>query len=142
MKTSLFKASAAIGFTLLAFNAYAGPASGDKGMDMGGMKMDCKGMENMKDMKMDCMGGKSGKNSAKAGSMSEGEVKGIDKANHSVTLKHGPIESKTVEMGPMTMTFAVQKPGLLKNVKVGDKVKFIVENVNESPTVTALEVQK
>jgi Cu(I)/Ag(I) efflux system protein CusF len=99
--------------------------------------MDCmKNMENMKGMKMDCMEG----SPAKAASMSDGEVKAVDKANKNITIKHGPIDN--MHMGPMTMAFAVKVPSLLSKVKVGDKVKFRVENVKDVATVTALTVQK
>jgi Cu(I)/Ag(I) efflux system protein CusF len=137
MKKSLFKFAAAFGFAAVAMNVHAGQDNGGKGMDMGGMKMDCmKNMENMKGMQMDCMG----TNAAKATSMSDGEVKHVDKANKSITLKHGPIDN--MHMGPMTMAFAVKDPALLSKVKTGDKVKFKVENVNGIATVTALTVQK
>jgi Cu(I)/Ag(I) efflux system protein CusF len=142
MKYPLFKVIGALGFAVLAMNAYADQGGSHKGMDMGGMKMDCsKHMENMKameGMKMDCMGS----DAAMPISMSDGEVKAVDKANKNITLKHGPIKSKTVEMGPMTMSFPVQNASLLANVKVGDKVKFTVENVKDEATVTALKVQK
>jgi Cu/Ag efflux protein CusF len=91
------------------------------------MKMDSKGMESSKGMAM---------------AMSEGEVKAIEKANNRITLKHGPIKSKTAEMTPMTMSFPVQESSLLTNVKVGDKVKFNVENIKGKATVTALQTQK
>ena len=111
--------------------------SGGKGMDTGGMKMDCmKTMENMKDMKRDCMGN----GAANAASMSSGEVKDVNKANNSITLKHGPIDN--MHMGPMTMAFAVKDPAVLSRVKVGDKVKFKVENINDIATITSLVVQK
>jgi Cu/Ag efflux protein CusF len=42
----------------------------------------------------------------------------------------------------MTMAFAVKDPSMLSNVKVGDKVKFRVDNVKDVATVTALTVQK
>jgi Cu(I)/Ag(I) efflux system periplasmic protein CusF len=74
--------------------------------------------------------------------MNEAQVKAVDKTNKSITLKHGPIKSKTVEMAPMTMSFPVQKESLLSNVKVGDKIKFTIENVENQATVTALKVQK
>jgi Cu(I)/Ag(I) efflux system periplasmic protein CusF len=136
MKKSFLKAAFAIGFAVLTFSAYADQGNSGKGMgmDMGGMKMDC--MENMKGMKMDCMGA----GSAKAASMSEGEVKAVDKANKNITLKHGPIEN--MHMGPMTMAFPVKDPSLLSRVNVGDKVNFRVENVKDIATVTALTVQK
>jgi Cu/Ag efflux protein CusF len=137
MKKSLYQVTAAFGFAVLAMNVYADQGSGGKGMDTGGMKMDCmKNMENMKDMKMDCMGN----GSANAASMSSGEVKDVNKANKSITLKHGPIDN--MHMGPMTMAFAVKDPAVLSRVKVGDKVKFKVENVNDIATITSLVVQK
>jgi Cu(I)/Ag(I) efflux system periplasmic protein CusF len=143
MKKSLFKAAIAFGI-VLSLNAYADQGGSHKGMDMGGMKIDCsKQMENMKGMegmKMECMGGDKAKPTSM--SMSEGEVKAVDKKNKTVTLKHGPIKNKTVDMTPMTMSFPVQGPALLANVKVGDKVKFVVENVKNVPTVTALDPQK
>jgi Cu/Ag efflux protein CusF len=42
----------------------------------------------------------------------------------------------------MTMAFAVKDPSMLSKVKVGDKVKFRVDNVKDVATVTALTVQK
>jgi Cu/Ag efflux protein CusF len=140
MKKSLLKAIAALGLTVIALVAYADQGSGGKGMDMGNMQMNC--MENMKDMKVDCMGNSAGKAPSKTPSMSDGEVKAVDKANKSITLKHGPIKSKTVEMGPMTMSFPVQDAALLSSVKVGDKVRFNVENIKDAATVTSLKVQK
>ncbi len=140
MKTSLYKLVAAAGFSALAMNAAADQGPGSMQMDkgsMGGMKMDCsKDMPNMKGMKMDCMEA----SSKKAVTMSEGEVIAVDKANKRITLKHGPIEN--MQMQPMTMAFKVKAPSMLSRVKVGDKVKFKLENVNHIATVTALNVQK
>lgn len=143
MKSPLYKLVGIIGLATLTLNAYADQGGGNKEMGMGSMKMDCsKHMENMKGMegmKMDCMG-KTG--ASQSLNTNEGEVKAVDKASKSITLKHGPIKSKTVEMTPMTMSFAVQQPALLSNVKVGDKVKFTIENIDSVPTVTGLNVQK
>lgn len=152
MNTSLSKAAAILGFAALALTAHAQDKGSKEMHSMDGMKMDCtknmgnmkgmEGMQSMQGMKMDCMGKASTKDASNATPMSTGEVKAIDKANQSITLKHGPIKSKTVEMGAMTMTFPVQKSSLLAKVRVGSKVKFIVENVNEAATVTALIIQK
>lgn len=125
MKTSLFKSIAALGLMAAALTAHAEQMNGGKGGDMGGMKMDG-------------MGGKS----AEAARVNEGEVKALDEAGKTVTLKHGPVKSKTVEMPPMTMTFPVEKDALLSKVKVGDKVKFNVESVKGTAVITALQVQK
>jgi Cu(I)/Ag(I) efflux system protein CusF len=123
MKTSLIKATAAFGFALLALNSYA---------EQGGMKMDS--------MKTDSMEAGSSKGTSMA--MNEAEVSAVNKANKSITLKHGPIKSKTVEMPPMTMEFQVKNAALLSGVKPGDKVHFTVENVKNQPTVTELKAQK
>lgn len=125
MKKSLIKTSVALGITLFAMAVHAGQTSGAKGMDMSNMQMDS--MET---------------GPSKAMSMNEGEVKAVDKAGKSITIKHGPLKSKAVEMGPMTMSFPVQEASLLSNIKVGDKVKFTVENVKDQATVTALTVRK
>lgn len=149
MNASLSKAVAIFGFAALALNAHAQDKGPTEMNSMGGMKMDCtkdmsnmKGMEGMQGMKMDCMGKASTKDASNVTSMSSGEVKAVDRVNKTITLKHGPIKSKTVDMRAMTMTFPVQKPELLAKVKAGNKVKFIVENVNDAATVTALVVQK
>jgi Cu(I)/Ag(I) efflux system protein CusF len=152
MNTSLSKAAAVFGFAALALTAHAQDKGSTDMNSMSGMKMDCtknmgnmKGMEGMKGMQgmnMDCMGKASTKDASNVTSMSTGEVEAVDKVNKTITLKHGPIKSKTVEMGAMTMSFPVKNPSLLSKVKVGNKVKFIVENVNDAATVTALVVQK
>jgi len=74
---------------------------------------------------------------APASAMSEGVVRKIDAANAKITLKHGPIVN--LDMPGMTMVFRVQSPELLKAVKVGDTVKFHVENLNGVFTVTAIQ---
>lgn len=122
---SLIKATAAYGSILFAMSAHAAPSGADKGMDMGSMKMESAGNHPKMTMPMNV-----------------GEVKAVDKAGKSITITHGPIKSKTVEMTPMTMTFPVQRAPLLSNVKVGDRVKFNVENVLDVATVTALTIQK
>ena len=155
MNTSLSKAAAIFGFAALALTAHA-QDKGSTGMNsMSGKNMDCtknmgdmkgmesmKGVEGMQGMKMDCMGKASKKDASNVTSMSTGEVEAVDKVNKTITLKHGPIKSKTVEMSAMTMTFPVRKPALMAKVKVGDKVRFTVENVSDAATVTALVVQK
>lgn len=128
MKKSLLNLVAVCGFSLLAVNAYA--EQGSTGMDMAGMKME--------GMKMDKMPEKP----ASAITLSDGEVRAVDKENKKITLKHGRIKSSTVEMGPMTMQFAVKDQALLSNIKAGDKVKFTVENLDGTATVTVLSIQK
>jgi Cu/Ag efflux protein CusF len=80
--------------------------------------------------------------SANSTTMADGEVEDVDIEGKSIVLKHGPIKSKTIEMEPMTMPFAVTDAKLLSGVKVGDKVKFSAEYINDEVTITSLKVQK
>ena len=66
-----------------------------------------------------------------------GEVKKIDEGAGKITLKHGPAKSLGMDE-PMTMVYRVQDPALLKQVKVGDKVKFEAQEGDGGYTVTAI----
>ena len=70
--------------------------------------------------------------------LAEGTVKKIDKSAGKLTIAHGPLE--TLGMPPMTMAFHAAEPGLLDQVKVGDRIRFAVEKVRGALTVTAVEV--
>ncbi len=70
-----------------------------------------------------------------------GQVIKIDESAGKITLKHGPIKKLDMEDG-MTMVFRVQEPSMLKQVKVGDKVKFDVDRINGQITVTKMEKSK
>ena len=72
--------------------------------------------------------------------MSE-DVKKIDEAAGKITLKHGPIKALEMDEG-MTMVFRVQDPAMLKQVKVGDKVKFDADRVDGQITVTKIQKAK
>jgi len=71
----------------------------------------------------------------------DGEVKKIDEAAGKITLKHGPIKALEMDEG-MTMVFRVGDPAMLKQVKVGDKVKFDADRVNGQITVTKIQKAK
>lgn len=73
-------------------------------------------------------------------SMSEGEVKKINKDAGKVTIKHG--ELKNLSMPAMTMIFRVKDPAMLDQIKVGDKINFVADQVGGQLTVTQLEVKK
>lgn len=75
-----------------------------------------------------------------AASMSDGEVRKIDKDAKKITLKHGEI--KNLEMPAMTMVFQVKDTALLDKVKVGDKVKFKAEKVSAGYAVSEIEMAK
>ena len=73
--------------------------------------------------------------------MVNGQVTKIDESAGKITLKHGPIKKLDMNEG-MTMVFRVQDPTLLKQVKVGDKVRFDADRVNGQITVTKIEKTK
>ena len=69
--------------------------------------------------------------------MVNGQVTKIDESAGKITLKHGPIKKFDMNEG-MSMVFRVQDPAMLKQVKVGDKVKFDADRVNGQFTVTKI----
>jgi Cu(I)/Ag(I) efflux system periplasmic protein CusF len=75
-----------------------------------------------------------------AAEMSEGEVRKVDKAKKTITLKHGAI--KNLDMPPMTMVFQVTDASLLEKVKAGDKVRFVAANPGGKLTVTEIQPAK
>jgi Cu/Ag efflux protein CusF len=70
-------------------------------------------------------------------SLTDGEVRRVDKEARKITLRHGPIAN--LDMPGMTMVFQVSDPAVLDKVKVGDKVRFSAEKVNGQFTVNRLE---
>jgi Cu(I)/Ag(I) efflux system protein CusF len=73
--------------------------------------------------------------------MINGQVTKIDESAGKITLKHGPIKKLDMDEG-MTMVFRVQDATMLREVKVGDKVKFDADRVNGQLTVTKIEKSK
>ena len=67
-----------------------------------------------------------------------GEVKKIDESSGSVTLKHGPAPSLGFKED-VTMVYEVRDRAMLKQVKVGDTVKFEAESGDSGFTVTKLQ---
>jgi Cu/Ag efflux protein CusF len=70
----------------------------------------------------------------------DGEVTKIDESAGKITIKHGPIPN--LDMDSMTMVFRVVEPDMLKQVKVGDKIKFEADRVNGAITVTQMEASQ
>jgi Cu(I)/Ag(I) efflux system periplasmic protein CusF len=68
---------------------------------------------------------------------SEGEVKKIDKGTGKLTIKHG--ELKNLDMPPMTMVFRVKDKAMLEQVKQGDRVRFVAEQIDGKLTVVRLD---
>lgn len=76
---------------------------------------------------------------APAAPLSEGELRKLDKAAGTLTIKHG--ELKNLGMPPMTMVFQVADKRWLDTLKPGDRLRFTAEQRNGSLVITALEVQ-
>lgn len=72
--------------------------------------------------------------------MSAGEVRKVDGAVNKLTLRHGPL--KNLDMPAMTMVFRVKDASWLRELEVGDKVRFVAERVDGNLTVTALAREK
>ena len=72
--------------------------------------------------------------------LSEGTVRGLDKAAGSITITHGPLEN--LGMSAMTMTFTLKKGVLPASVKKGDKVRFRAEDVGGALVVVHIEAAK
>ena len=70
----------------------------------------------------------------------DGEVTKINESAGKITIKHGPIPN--LDMDSMTMVFRVMEPDMLKQVKVGDKIKFDADRVNGAITITQMEASQ
>ena len=71
--------------------------------------------------------------------MTKGVISRIDEASGKVGIKHEAIDN--LKMPAMTMVFRVADPALLKDLKVGDPVRFHAENPAGKLTVTAIQKQ-
>jgi Cu(I)/Ag(I) efflux system periplasmic protein CusF len=67
-----------------------------------------------------------------------GHVTKIDPTAEKITIKHGPIKKFGMDEG-MTMVFHVVDPQLLKQVKSGDKVRFVPDRIDGEFMVTQIE---
>lgn len=71
-----------------------------------------------------------------APSLTDGEIRKIDREAGKLTIRHGEI--KHLEMPPMTMVFVAKDKSMLDKVKAGDKVSFMVIHENGQMVVTDL----
>ncbi|AJZ56770.1 copper binding periplasmic CusF family protein [Paraburkholderia fungorum] len=83
------------------------------------------------------MGGSSAKPAGETAGMSHGEIRKVDAAAGKLTIKHGPLEN--LGMDAMTMVFRVKDPAMISQVKIGDKIDFVAEEVDGALTVTKLQ---
>ena len=72
-----------------------------------------------------------------AATLTDGEVRKVDKQTQKITIKHGPI--RNLDMPAMTMVFRVADAAILDQVKVGDKIRFVAERPGGTYTVTRIE---
>ena len=72
--------------------------------------------------------------------MVEGQVKKVDKSAGKVTLSHGPLSN--LSMPAMTMVFRVKDASWLGQMKAGDKIRFMADNVNGAVTIVHFEPAK
>ncbi|WP_027864102.1 copper-binding protein [Massilia alkalitolerans] len=72
-----------------------------------------------------------------AATLTEGEVRKIDKEAGKITLRHGEI--RNLNMAAMTMVLRVQDPAMLDQVEVGDKVQFAAERLNGAITIVQMQ---
>lgn len=89
---------------------------------------------------MDMSAQSSPKTAESAASMTEGEVRKVDKEQGKITLKHGEI--KNLGMPGMTMIFRAKDKAMLDHLKEGDKVRFTADNIDNQLTVTKIEATK
>ncbi|MEV9637564.1 copper-binding protein [Burkholderia pseudomallei] len=120
-------ATIAIGCALAVSNAAHAAGEMSEMSEMSGMS----GMSGM-----DMQGGAPQAGAAHVG-MSHGEVKKVDTAAGKLTIKHGPLEN--LGMGAMTMVFKVKDPAMLSQVKAGDTIDFVADEVDGALTVVKLQ---
>lgn len=72
-----------------------------------------------------------------AAELAEGEIRRIDAALGLVLLRHGEIRS--LNMGPMTMSFRLKDPAMAAGLKAGDKVRFTAEQKGDLLLITRIE---
>jgi Cu/Ag efflux protein CusF len=73
-------------------------------------------------------------------SLTEGEVRKVDKDAKKITIRHAAIQK--LEMPAMTMVFQVKDPAMLEQVKAGDKIRFEAEKISGQFFVTRIESSK
>jgi Cu/Ag efflux protein CusF len=73
--------------------------------------------------------------------MVDGVVTKVNESAGKITIKHGPIKKFDMQEGH-TMVFRAADPAMLKQVKLGDKIRFEADKVSGQFTVMKIEKQK
>lgn len=74
--------------------------------------------------------------SVAANSLTDGEIRKVDKEGKKLTIKHEEI--KNLDMPKMTMVFQVKDAAMLEKLKTGDKVMFSVEQNGGAMLITEI----
>lgn len=69
--------------------------------------------------------------------LADGVVQTVDRQTGMVTIEHG--ELKNVGMPAMTMAYKAKDAAMVTQAKEGEKVKFRLENLNGTYTITTLK---
>lgn len=75
-----------------------------------------------------------------ADAISHGEIRKLNKAAGTLTIKHGPL--KNLGMEGMTMVFRTKDPAIFEEAKVGDRIDFVAEEPADELTVMQWVLQK
>ena len=78
--------------------------------------------------------------SAGDASLTQGEIRKVDKEAMKLTIRHGPI--RNLDMPAMTMIFRVKEPAMLERLKAGDRIEFVADKINGAYTVIQVNVRK
>lgn len=70
--------------------------------------------------------------------VSEGEVRKVDKDAGKLTIKHGPLLN--LDLPPMTTVFHVKDKAILDRAKEGDQIRFVADKVGGAYTVIRIEM--
>ena len=100
------------------------------------MKMDMNAAAGMK-MDMGTNANSATSSTAADTALTDGVVKKVDRQTGMVTIEHG--ELKNVGMPAMTMAYKAKDAAMVKQAKEGEKVKFRLENLNGTYTITTLK---
>ena len=68
--------------------------------------------------------------------LTAGEVRKVDRGSAEIVLRHAAIRS--MNMPAMTMPFGVKDSAMLDQVKVGDKIRFSAEVIDDRPIITRI----
>ncbi len=77
---------------------------------------------------------------AQAVARTDGEVRRLDKALGTLTIRHGEI--RNLDMPPMSMVFTARDKAQLDAMAVGDKIRFVATNEDGKFIASDIEAAK